>query len=60
MSMPETPVHEDARPVFLQHQIRMTRQPLVVEPIAESPLPQPTPHYHLGLRVLPPDGRHVG
>ena len=58
--MPEAPVHEDTRPVFPQHQIRMPWQPLVIEPIAESPLPQPTPHNHLGFRILPPDGRHIG
>ena len=37
----------------------MPRQPLVIEPIAESPLPQPTPYNYLRLRILPPDSSHI-
>ena len=59
MTMPEAPVHKDARPVLSQHQVGMSRQPLMVQPIPESPLPQPTPHNHLRLRVLRLDSRHV-
>ena len=58
VSVPETPVHENARPVFPQHQVRMPRQSFVVQPIAESPTPQPTPHNPLRLRVLRPNRCH--
>ena len=59
MSMPEAPIHEDASPVFPQHQVRMPWQPLVIQSISESPLPQPTTHNHLRLRILRPNSRHV-
>ena len=36
MTMPETAVHKDHRTVFTQHQIRMTGQTWMVEPIAEA------------------------
>ena len=57
--VPEAPIHKDASPVFPQHQIRMPRQPPVVQTIPESPLPQPPPHNHLRLRVLRPNRRHI-
>ena len=60
MSMPEATIDEDARPVFSQHQVRMPRQSRRVQPIAESPTPQPTSHNHLRLRVLATNRRHVG
>ena len=60
MSMPEAPIHKDARPVFPQHQVRMPRQSFMVQPISESSLPQATSHNHLRLRVLRLDSRHVG
>ena len=59
MSMPKAPVHEDARPVFPQHQVWMPRQSLMIQPISETSLPQATTHNHLRLRVLRPDGRHI-
>ena len=59
VSMPEAPIHEDASPVFPQHQVRMPWQPLVIQSISESPLPQPTTHNHLRLRILRPNSRHV-
>ena len=36
MTVPETTVHKDDRAVFTQHQIRMTGQTWMVEPIAEA------------------------
>ena len=39
MSMPEAPIHEDTRPVFPQHQVRMSGQSLVVQPIPEPTFP---------------------
>ena len=60
VSVPKAPVHENARPVLPQHQIRMPRQPLVIQPISEPSFPQPTPHHHLRLRILRPNRRHIG
>ena len=59
MTMPETPIHENARPVLLQHQIRMSRQLRRVKPISESSIPQPLAHNHLRLRVLRTYRRHI-
>lgn len=50
----------DARPILSQHQVRMPRQPPVIQTIPKSPLPQPTPHNHLRLRILRPDRLHIG
>ena len=51
VSMPKAPIHEDACPILPQHQVRMPRQFRRVQPIAESPLPQPLAHNHLRLRI---------
>ena len=59
MSMPEAPIHEDASPIFPQHQVRMSRQSPMVQPIAETPTPQPPPHNHFRLRILRFDSRHI-
>ena len=60
MAMPETTVYKDASTILSQNQVRMSRQPLVVKPVPESPFPQSTPHNHLRLRVLRPNCRHIG
>lgn len=57
--MPEAPIHKDASPVLLQHQVWMPRQPWRVQPIAESPTPQPPAHNHLWLRILRTNRRHI-
>ena len=59
MSMPEATIHEDAGAVFPQYQVRMPRQPFVVQPVSESPFPQPMSHDHFRLRVLRTNSRHV-
>ena len=59
MSMPKATIDKDARPVFPQHQVWMTRQPFVVQPVTESSLPQPTTHNHLWLRIFRTNGRHI-
>ena len=59
VSMPEAPIHENARPIFLQHQIRMTWQPRRIQPISESPAPQSLAHNHFRLRILRMDRRHI-
>ena len=60
VSMPEASVHEDACPVFSQYQVRMPRQPLMVQPVTEPSLPQTTTHNHFWLRVLASNRCHVG
>ena len=59
VSMPETPVHKDARPVFSHHDVRLPRQSRMIQPIPIPMSPQPTAHHHLRLRVLAVDGCHV-
>ena len=59
MPMPEASIHEYARPVLPQHQVRMSRQPLMIQPIPESPAPQPPAHNHLRFSVLRPYRRHI-
>ena len=59
MPMPKAAIHEDAGAVFPQYQVRMPRQPFVVQPVSESPFPQPMSHYHFRLRVLRTNSRHV-
>ena len=57
--MPETPIHEDTSTIFPQYQIRMPRQLRRIQPVTESPIPQPPAHNHLRLRILPSDRSHV-
>ena len=52
VSVPEAPVHKDARSIFPQHQVRMPRQSFMVQPISEPSLPQPTSHNHFWLCIL--------
>ena len=52
MAMPETAVHKNDRAVFTQHQIRMTGQTWMVEPIAEATTKQELSHYHFGFSVF--------
>ena len=59
MSMPTAPVHENARPVFPQNQVRMSGQSLVIQTISEPSRPQPPPHDHLWLRILRVDSSHI-
>lgn len=59
VSVTETAIHEDTRPILPKHQVRMSRQPLMVQPIPESPTPQPFTHNHFRLRVLRPNSCHV-
>jgi hypothetical protein len=59
MTMPKTSIDEDARPVFPQHQVRMTRQSLMVQAVSESPTPQPKTHNHFRLRILRVNRSHI-
>ena len=59
VSVPEASVHEYARMVFAEHQVRFARQALVVQSVSESMCPQPPAHHHLRLRVPASDGSHI-
>ena len=59
VSMPETPIHKDTRPVLSHHDIWFPWQSLVIQPITEPMPPQPTTHHHLRLCVFAMDGSHV-
>ena len=51
MTMPKTAVHKDDRAVFTQHQIWVTGQTWMVEPIAEAPTKKEFPHQYFRLGV---------
>jgi hypothetical protein len=59
MPMPKAPVDKDACSIFPQHQVRMPRQPFMIQSISETTLPQPTPHNHFWLRILIVNRRHI-
>ena len=59
VSVPETPVHKYASPVFPHHDVRFPWQSWMIQPIAIPMPPQPTTHHHLRLRIFAVDGRHV-
>lgn len=59
MTMPEATIHEDARMVFAQYDVWVSRQPRVIHPVPEPPAPQVFPHHHLRLRILALNGRHI-
>ena len=56
--MPKATIHEDASAVLAKHNIRMPRQPRIVEPVAEAHSPQKFAHDHLGASVLGTYGSH--
>ena len=58
VSVPKATIDEDASPVFLEHQVGMSWQSFMIEPISEASLPQSTPHNHLRLRVLRTNRSH--
>ena len=52
VSMPEATVHEDARPVFAKHDVRMTRETWMVQPIAKPTAEQEFPYHDFWFGVL--------
>ena len=60
VSMPKTAIHKDARTIFAQHQVGMTRQTRRIESIAKPSTPQPSPDDEFRLRVATTDGGHRG
>ena len=59
MSVPEAPVHQNTGAIFPQHDVRLARQPRVIEPIPESPTPQKFPDKNLRLGIPAPYCRHI-
>ena len=56
--MPEASVDEDASAILAKYQVRMPRQPLMIQSIPETTSPQPFTHNHLRLRILRTNARH--
>ena len=59
MSVPEAPVHQNTGAIFPQHDVRLARQPRVIEPIPESPTPQKFPDKNLRFSIPAPYCRHI-
>ena len=59
MPMPETPVHEDARAIFLQDDIQRAWQTLHIDTETEAVCEKKFPYNHLRLRILASDARHA-
>ncbi len=59
MSMPEASVDKNHSTVLSQHQIRMSRQPGMIEPVSEPTSEQKLPHQQLRLGVLTSNRRHA-
>ena len=59
MSVPEAPVHQNTGTIFPQHDVRLARQPRMIEPIPESPTPQKFPDKNLRFGILALNCRHI-
>ena len=59
MSVPEAPVHQNTGAIFPQHDVRLARQPRMIEPIPESPTPQKFPDKNLRLGIPAPYCCHI-
>ena len=59
MPMPKATIDKDDCAVFAQHDVGMTRQTRVVQPIAIPSAEQELPHQYLRLGVLPPYRCHT-
>jgi hypothetical protein len=59
MSMPKAPVDEDASTVFLQYDIRCSRQTLHIDTETEAMCEKKFPHEYLRLRILASDACHA-
>lgn len=56
--VPEAPVDKNHSPVLWQHQIRLARQPLIMQPEPQPEAMRGGPHQHFGLGVLGLDTGH--
>ena len=59
MPVPETAIDKDTRAVFSHHDIRVPRQPAVIESVPEPSGEEIFSHDELRLGVLRMDGRHI-
>lgn len=59
VSVPEASVHHDDGPVFPQHQVGVSGQSRVVQPVTEATAEEEFPHQQFGLCVLAADGGHA-
>ena len=59
MSVPEASVHQNTGAIFPQHDVRLARQPRMIEPIPESPTPQKFPDKNLRFGIPAPYCRHI-
>lgn len=59
MSVPEASVHKNTGAIFPQHDVRLARQPRMIEPIPESPTPQKFPDKNLRFGIPAPYCRHI-
>ena len=59
MSMPEATIDEDTGAVFSHHDIRMSGQSVVIEPVSEPLCEEIFPHNEFGFGVLGMNGRHI-
>ena len=58
MSMPETPIHKNCRPIPSHNNVGLAWNALHVEAIAVAVSPQPLPHLQLRLGAFAVDARH--
>ena len=58
VSMPETAIHKNGRPIPPHDDVRFARHALHVKAIAVAMLPQPLPDFQLGLGAFAVDARH--
>ena len=59
MPVPEATVNKNDRPVFLQYQIGLTGQALIVQPVTVATSEQTLAHHNFRLRVFSADSRHI-
>ena len=59
MSVPEASVHQNTGAIFPQHDVRLARQPRMIEPIPESPTPQKFPDKNLRFGIPASYCRHI-
>ena len=59
MSVPETAVHENDRPVLPEYQIRMSRKSRIIQSISEPTAEQELPDQQFRLRIPPFYRRHT-
>ena len=59
MTMPKATVDEDDGAALGKHQVRLSRKPLVIQPVTITPMPQLLPHHPLRRRIPGTDAGHV-